>query len=270
VARGALSRGDVDRLVDLVERGDDLTVSRLRPYALAAAWGAGRRETLELCLEATRQGLLELGWELMCPLCRGSTATGSSLDDVAGTRHCDTCLIDFEARFDRSVEVTFRPARAIRQVERGTFCVGGPQLTPHIVAQQLVSAGERRPIRARLEPGRYRLRALGASDALGIVVDESAAAGAEETLGARGWSPDEIRVREDLEITLENATPDEQLIELERTAWSDLAATAAEVTALQVYRDLFAAEALRPGEPISVGTLTIVFTDLRGSTRYYP
>ena len=41
------------------------------------------------------------------------------------------------------------------------------------------------------------------------------------------------------------------------------------MTALQAYRDLFAAEALRAGEPISVGTLTVVFTDLRGSTRYY-
>ena len=56
---------------------------------------------------------------------------------------------------------------------------------------------------------------------------------------------------------------------LERTAWSDEAATAAEVTALQTFRDLFAAEALRPGEPISVGSLAVVFTDLRGSTRYY-
>ena len=56
---------------------------------------------------------------------------------------------------------------------------------------------------------------------------------------------------------------------LERTAWADTATKAAEVTALQTYRDLFAQEALRVGEPISVGTLTVVFTDLLGSTRYY-
>ena len=56
---------------------------------------------------------------------------------------------------------------------------------------------------------------------------------------------------------------------LERIAWSDQAATAAEVTALQVFRDLFSTEALRPGEQISVGTLTVLFTDLRHSTRLY-
>ena len=32
---------------------------------------------------------------------------------------------------------------------------------------------------------------------------------------------------------------------------------------------LFATEALRPGEQISVGTLTVLFTDLKGSTRLY-
>ena len=45
--------------------------------------------------------------------------------------------------------------------------------------------------------------------------------------------------------------------------------TAAEVITLQLFRDLFASEALRPGEQISVGNLTILFTDLRDSTRLY-
>jgi class 3 adenylate cyclase len=61
----------------------------------------------------------------------------------------------------------------------------------------------------------------------------------------------------------------EQMFVLERTAWNDQAATASEVTALQVFRDLFASEALRPGEQISVGSLTVLFTDLKNSTRLY-
>ena len=70
-------------------------------------------------------------------------------------------------------------------------------------------------------------------------------------------------------VELENQTDEEQLFILERTVWSDDAATAAEVTALQVFRDLFASEALRRGEQISVGTLTVLFTDLKDSTRMY-
>jgi len=41
------------------------------------------------------------------------------------------------------------------------------------------------------------------------------------------------------------------------------------VTALQVFRDLFATEVIRPGEEISVGSITLMFTDLRNSTKLY-
>jgi adenylate cyclase len=70
-------------------------------------------------------------------------------------------------------------------------------------------------------------------------------------------------------LLLRNATNDAQLFLIEQMAWTDQAATAAEVTALQIFRDLFSTEALRPGEQISVGTLTVLFTDLRNSTRLY-
>jgi class 3 adenylate cyclase len=41
------------------------------------------------------------------------------------------------------------------------------------------------------------------------------------------------------------------------------------VTALQVFRDLFASEVIRPGQEISIGSVTLLFTDLRESTRLY-
>ena len=259
----------VGLLCHLASHGDDLTVARIRPYALADAWEAGRRETLELCLQAARLGFLELHWELLCPLCRGAAASESSLDAVGRQVHCDSCLIDFAADFERSVEVTFRPASAIRPVEALEFCVAGPQVTPHIVAQQLVPAGERRSIVTRLERGAYRLRSLSAPGAQSVSVALDGAPHAEARLGPDGWPADELNLAEEATIELWNATSGEQLLVLERTAWSDQAANAAEVTALQVFRDLFASEALRPGEPIVVRSLTVVFTDLRGSTRYY-
>ncbi|MBM4427894.1 MAG: adenylate/guanylate cyclase domain-containing protein [Chloroflexi bacterium] len=56
---------------------------------------------------------------------------------------------------------------------------------------------------------------------------------------------------------------------MERTVWSDQAATAADVTTLQVFRDLFSRDVLRVGEEISVGSMTLMFTDLRNSTKLY-
>ncbi|HEY4988632.1 MAG TPA: DUF5939 domain-containing protein, partial [Opitutaceae bacterium] len=47
-----------------VTDADDLSVSKMRPYALADTWGTGRRETLDLFLHATRAGMLDFSWEV--------------------------------------------------------------------------------------------------------------------------------------------------------------------------------------------------------------
>jgi len=86
---------------------------------------------------------------------------------------------------------------------------------------------------------------------------------------ANGWPEGEPAISLKPELALENGTATDQLFILERMAWTDQAATAAEVTALQVFRDLFASEALRPGEELSVGSVAIVFTDLKSSTQLY-
>jgi class 3 adenylate cyclase len=223
---------------------------------------------LETCLWATRGGLLDLQWRLMCPECRGGESAGS-LDEINSQVHCASCNIDFTVNFDQLVELTFRPNPAIRKVDLPDFCVGGPQLTPHIVAQQLLAPGTQRSIELALEPGRYRVRAPGVGGALRIRVDQNGPQFAIIRSTPEGWSTGELAISDKSALTLENAGESEQLLIFERTAWSDQAATAAEVTALQMFRDLFASEALRPGEQISVGTLTVLFTDLKNSTQMY-
>jgi adenylate cyclase len=260
----------IDRLASFVQTADEFAVARIRPYQLADDWNASRRSVLELCLKATRAGLLDLQWELLCPLCRGAQETGSSLRDISSELHCETCRIDFKVNFDRFVELTFRPNPSLRPVAMQDFCMGSPQRTPHIVAQQLLASQSKRVLSLPLEPGRYRLRALELSG--GIDVSVTAGDGISEAkvvIAESGWPYEPLKLATLCSLELENATAAEQLLILERLAWSDQAATAAEVTALQTFRDLFSSEALRPGEQISVGTLTVLFTDLRNSTRLY-
>ena len=259
----------VERLVDLVANADDLAASQLRPYELADEWGVDRRALLETCLVATRVGLLEFEWHLLCPLCRGAKAKSSTLAGVEPQVHCDTCNIDFEVNFDRAVEITFHPNPSLRSILMGEFCIAGPRVTPHVVLQQLTEPGERRSIEADLEQGRYRLRTLNLAGGQYAAAEE----GGDDTvdLVARdsGWTSEELHVGLRPRLTLHNETSDEQLFILERLALSDQAVTGAEVTALQSFRDLFATEALRPGERISVGSLAVLFTDLYGSTQFY-
>jgi class 3 adenylate cyclase len=188
---------------------------------------------------------------------------------MSNTVHCPSCNIDFSANFEQSVELTFRPNPSIREVNAELFCVGGPEITPHIAAQQLLPAGAARTIDLRLEAGRYRLRTMGLAGWRHLRATDNGPGEATLRATTDGWPDEEIELARNSKLSLENATSEEQLFILERTAWSDDAATAAEVTALQMFRDLFASEALRPGEQISVGTLTVLFTDLKNSTRMY-
>jgi len=259
----------VERLIAFVSSADDFALARIRPYALADEWKLSRRAVLEACLRSTRFGLLDLQWELLCPLCRGAGETGKSLSEINSQVHCETCRIDFTVNFDRFVEVTFKPNALLRQIQTQNFCMGSPQKTPHIVAQQLLPARSERELTLPLEPGRYRLRALELSGGQDVTVAEAGQPTANVTVGEAGWPAQELKLAQQSSLKLTNATSAEQLLILERLAWSDQSATAAEVTALQMFRDLFASEALRPGEQISVGTLTILFTDLRNSTQLY-
>ncbi|MBI1281543.1 MAG: hypothetical protein GC179_25680 [Anaerolineaceae bacterium] len=254
----------------LIQTGDSLALAKMQPYALADHWGVERRDVLEHHLMATRRGLLEMEWDVLCPNCRGAKQVGKSLGDLSSEVHCETCNMDFKVNFERSVELSFHPNPSIRESQTAEFCIAGPQTTPHVVVQQLLPPGAERTVKPLLEYGRYRLRTM---NLRGGEYLRAAKDGLNDiTLRASkidGWPDGEVVIDSNPTLRFKNNTDEEQLFILERLAWSDHAVTAAEVTVLQMFRDLFASEALRPGQQISVGSLAIVFTDLRGSTRLY-
>lgn len=260
----------VGRLVEMIEEADTLSLARIRSHALADYWGLPRRDVLEVFLWATRVGLLDLQWDVICPMCRGANRSAQSLKEVSANVHCEACNVDYTANFDRSVELTFRPNASVRRIEVQDYCIGGPQVTPHIIAQQLLPPQTERTLALPLEQGRYRLRASKVQGGQFLEVKETEGLTmANFCARPEGWPGDELCLTTMPELCLSNATESDQVFILERMAWNDQATTAAEVTALQVFRDLFATEALRPGEQITVNSLTVAFTDLRGSTRFY-
>jgi len=260
----------VARLEDFLDRADELSVQRIRPYALADRWEVNRRAVLEMFLRATRAGILDMSWDLLCPSCRGTTEGHTNLGDVRGQSHCSTCQIDFTVNFDHNIEVVFKPNPSVRKVEfDAAFCVGSPQLQPHVVMSQSIAALRSLPVSMQLEPGRYTLRASNVAGSISLVADAEGPSQSDIRVTSFGWPPEQGHVSLHPTLNLINATDADQTFQLERTAWSDQASTAADVTALQVFRDLFASEVIRPGEEISIGSVTLMFTDLRDSTRLY-
>ena len=260
----------VTRLEDFLEQADELSVQRIRPYVLADRWGVNRRAVLEMFLRATRAGILDMSWDLLCPSCRGTTEGHTNLGDVRGRSHCNTCQIDFSVNFDHNIEVVFRPNPSVRSVDfDAAFCMGSPQLQPHVVMSQSIAALRSLPVNLQLERGRYTLRASNVAGSISLYADADGSPQSDIRVTSFGWPPEAQTVSLTPIINLINATEADQNFQLERTAWSDQASTAADVTALQVFRDLFASEVVRPGEEISIGSVTLMFTDLRDSTRLY-
>jgi len=260
----------VARLEDFLDSSDELSIQRIRPYALADHWGCNRRAVLEMFLRATRAGSLDMSWDLLCPSCRGTTEGHTNLGDVHSRSHCSTCQIDFTVNFDHNIEVVFKPNPSVRAVEfDAAFCVGSPQLQPHVVMAQSISPLHSLPVNLKLETGRYTLRASSVPGSVSLFADVDGLPKSDIRVTSFGWPPEQSHISIQSTLNLINATDADQTFQLERTAWSDQASTAADVTALQVFRDLFASEVVRPGEEISIGSVTLMFTDLRDSTRLY-
>jgi class 3 adenylate cyclase len=87
--------------------------------------------------------------------------------------------------------------------------------------------------------------------------------------------PDRFEVRsefgnvEDYNVQVFNPNRFHVQLALERLEWNEDILTAARVTNLQEFRELFEAQVISPHEQISVGSQVVVFTDLRGSTAMY-
>jgi hypothetical protein len=140
VIRQGTDRSLVARLEGFFDQADELSLQRIRPYALADHWGVDRRAVLEMFLRATRAGILDMSWDLLCPSCRGTTEGHTNLGGVHGHSHCKTCRIDFTVNFDHNIEVVFKPNPSVRTVDfNAAFCVGSPQLQPHVVMSQSVT-----------------------------------------------------------------------------------------------------------------------------------
>ena len=252
----------VEWLLRLVSAADDLTLLRMRPYELAPRVDAARWEVLDLFLHAVRAGLLDFRWDMICPMCRGAKQTADSLAGLNQNVHCSSCRTDYEVDFERSVELTFRPSASIRSIDRQEFCIGGPGVTPHIVAQQVLAPGESRNVEISLEPGTYRVRTRTERGARHLRVKADSTAAAEFVATPEGWPADEPVVSPHAALKFTNRFDKPRAFILERTAWSDLAVTAAEVTSSWLFRDLFSREAVRPGRQFGVGSLCVLFTDL--------
>ena len=66
-------------------------------------WDEDRREVLRAFLYACEAGLVDLSWQINCPVCRVGARVIDSLSSVEGTSHCVACEIDYDLDFAQHV-----------------------------------------------------------------------------------------------------------------------------------------------------------------------
>jgi class 3 adenylate cyclase len=237
----------------------DLAVVRMRPFELADRWGEDRTATLRLFLHAAKVGVLDLNWTVLCPSCRVAVKQTLTLSQLESKAHCDTCRVEFGADLARSIEARFTVNPAVRPARRQVYCIGGPANAPQIQSQLRVAPGERRREEFPIPTGGLRVRSY---QAPGILPLSGTAVRVTKDGLTVGPGPAGA-------LEVENALDVEALVVVERETWKEGAATAALVTSMQDFRDLFPGEAVAPGEELGIESLAVLFTDLKGSTELY-
>lgn len=260
----------IDALDTFMNETDDRELARIQPYVVADRYRVPRKAMLRAFLTATKAGLFNLRWDVICPGCRGAPNGYDTLADLQGSGlHCPACNVEYGAQFDRSVEVTFNAKPMGRGVNPPLYCIASPRRSAHVLAQTFVHAHGEADFGVTLPAGVFDITAVGVAqtpfsaepngftgDAVATIVKS-----AIEFPEHLGTSAVGIHVRNTLDRDL--------VVRVEEGRWADTIATAAHVTALQDFRDLFSSEVLAPGLELAIESLAILFTDLVGSTAMY-
>jgi len=257
--------GLAQKLADYVLTRQEVDLWTIRPLKLARKWGVPDRHAIEVCLEAVKQGLLALRWDLLCPRCQVGKKSVLALGQLPTGAHCSSCNIDYDREYSKNVELAFYPATSIRPLESGEYCLFGPMSTPHIKLHLTLEPGEKRDVAIDLPHGNYRLRTLepAGEDTAQWDTDGFPSVVADGTTVVAG-EPSPAGT-----VSLNNKSERKLTFIVEERAWMRDALTADRATALQAFRDLFNEDTLRPGDNVDIDYITIMFTDLKGSTALY-
>jgi class 3 adenylate cyclase len=294
-----------DAIRDLIEKGEDHQLNRINVLDFAARSGLDEERVISGFLHASRLGLFDLTWNVLCPGCGGVLDAHSTLKSLRhDDYHCGLCACGYEASVDEQVEVAFTVSPRIRRIAahdpntlplweyyKQVFWSSGvdfneasfAELSNDVVLDALeLPAGEKAVLSLQLPPQF-------------IIVFEPVTHSAQ-FIDVQG---EPTRERQQLSLLYnKNQTPTGDTITLRpgplRLALDNQAGvrvlpsvfiaadalhhligkrkpflTAKRMLTNQTFRDVFKADNLNIDQRLKITSLTFLFTDLKGSTALY-
>jgi len=106
-----------DAIQRLVESGADHELNRVNLLDFSARTGLDEERVISGFLHASRLGLFELTWNVLCPGCGGVLDAHSTLKSLRhDDYHCGLCACGYEASVDEQVEVAFTVSPQVRRI----------------------------------------------------------------------------------------------------------------------------------------------------------
>jgi class 3 adenylate cyclase len=303
VLRQSADAAAADAIERLVREAEDRALNRINAPDLAAKTGLDTERLIAAFLHATRLGLFELSWNVLCPGCGGVLDASATLKSVEpGEYDCALCAAGYEPTLDEMVEVTFTVSPRVRRI-----AAHDPHTLPiwEYYRQILWSSGVDLPDNyerlieeitiesLELPAGEKAILSLQLPAEFLIVFDP--VTHATHFLDVKG---EPTRERQALTLVFNNVKaptgklelrPGPLRISLENradfrvlpTVWvagdklHDLLGrrkpflTAKRLLTNQTFRDIYRANMLAVDQRLKITSLTFLFTDLKGSTELY-
>src|SRR5580704_14904071 len=289
----------------LVREAPDHALCRINALDFAGRAKLDEEHVITGLLHATRLGLFDLLWNILCPSCGGVIDTNPTLKTVNRPEyHCAFCAAGYEPILDEVVEVTFTVNPRLREIAahhpetlplldyyRQLFWSSGIDLPPHEALARVMEEVTLETV--ELPPGDKAILSLALPSGLAIVFDP--VTHCAQFIEVKG---DVTRERQSLTMLLDRSAAPPAMATLrpgplrlnienrENTralpgvwiAGPELEQllsrrkpflTAKRLLTNQTFRDIYHADTLDVEQRLKITSLTFLFTDLKGSTELY-
>ncbi len=106
-----------DAIARLIAQGEDHELNRINVLDFSARTGLDEERVISGFLHASRLGLFDLNWNVLCPGCGGVLDAHSTLKSLRhDDYHCGLCACGYEASVDEQVEVAFTVSPRVRRI----------------------------------------------------------------------------------------------------------------------------------------------------------
>ena len=103
-----LNKESLDRFAAIVRGLDDWGLRRINPIELAKKHHFSAHEITDILICASRAGIFDIAWNLICPFCGSVLISQQSIEQLnEDTHHCNVCDVDVPLQMDDYIEVTF-------------------------------------------------------------------------------------------------------------------------------------------------------------------